>query len=91
MGNDKRLDDLNAELVVMVETANEEIAKAKQYAAQLEMMWVEKINQQRGRILERETIVQENAGNTPQSHENAPLSVLPAQRGAITDERQKEA
>lgn len=73
MGNDKRLDALIAELERMVETANEEIASAKNAAALTELSWLEKINQQRGRIMERESMLSDTgqAGhNAPQSQNN---------------------
>lgn len=85
---DKRLEDLQAELVRMVETGNDEIAAAQQYLQQTLAKWGTAIEQQRGRIAEREYTIAEH---TPQSHENTPLSVLPGSRGAIDVEAQKEA
>lgn len=88
MGNDKRLEDLNAELVRMVETGNEEIAAAQQQLNATIAKWGSAIEQQRGRISEREYTLSENA---PQSHESGGLSVLQGLNGAIDNERQKEA
>jgi PIN domain nuclease of toxin-antitoxin system len=87
VGNDKRLEALTAELERMVETGNEEIASAQQHLAQTISKWQTTIDQQRGRILERESM---NA-DAAQTHENAPLSVLPGMQGAIHHEAQKEA
>lgn len=88
MGNDKRLDDLTAELELMVETGNAEIASAQQHLNATVGKWAAAIEQQRGRIAEREYTLSEN---TPQSRENAPLSVLRGMQGAIIEEREKEA
>lgn len=95
MGNDKRLEDLQAELVLLVETSNDEIADLDRRIVALQqersekyLSSLEKINMQRGRIAEREAMLAENA---PQSHDNGGLSVLQGMQGAIDDERQKEA
>jgi chromosome segregation ATPase len=91
---DKRIEALSAELVLMVETNNEQIEDIDRRIAELQqerqnvfLANFEKINQQRGRILERESM---NA-DAAQTHENAPLSVLPGMQGAIHHEAQKEA
>lgn len=87
MGNDKRLEALTTELERMVETGNEEIASAQQHLAATISKWQTTIDQQRGRIMERESML----SDTAQTHENAPLSVLPGMQGAIHHEAQKEA
>lgn len=94
MGNDKRLDALNTELVLMVESNNDQIEDIDKRIAALQqermdvfLANLEKINQQRGRIMERESML----SDTAQTHENAPLSVLPGMQGAIHHEAQKEA
>jgi hypothetical protein len=60
-----RLEDLNTDLVRMVETGNEEIAAAQRALNDTIAKWGSAIEQQRGRIAERELIESENA---PQSH-----------------------
>lgn len=85
---DKRLDDLQAELVRMVETGNEEIAAAQAHLNNTMAKWGSAIEQQRGRIAEREYTLSEIG---TQSHENAPLSVLRGSQGPIVTEREKEA
>lgn len=85
MGNDKRLDDLNAELVLMVETGNDEIAAAQNHLNQTIAKWGSAIEQQRGRIAEREYTIADNA---PQSHESAPIGDF---RGELVETRMDAA
>lgn len=68
---DKRLEDLRAELVQMVETGNEEIAAAQQHLNETLSKWGSTIEQQRGRIAEREYMLDEH---TPKSNASAPVS-----------------
>jgi hypothetical protein len=73
---DKRLEDLQTELVRMVETGNEEINAAQAYLQQTIAKWGSAIEQQRGRIAEREYTLSENAA---QSHVETPPRVVSAE------------
>lgn len=91
---DRRLEQLQTELALMVETSNEEIAAIDRQIAELQQQRAERflaslesINVQRGRIAEREDAL----NNAPQSNGNAPLSVLRGSQSAIIEEREKEA
>jgi hypothetical protein len=66
---DKRLENLKAELDAFVKQANIEIPQFIQ-------QWEMRISEQRGRIVEREYTLSENA---PISHEDAPPRVLSAE------------
>lgn len=72
MGNDKRLDALNDELVRMVETGNEEIAAAQTHLQQTVNKWQTAIEQQRGRIAEREWTLTDMP---PQSNDRGPKTI----------------
>lgn len=74
MGNDKRLDALNDELVRMVETGNEEIAAAQTHLQQTVNKWQTAIEQQRGRIAEREWTLTDMP---PQSSDRGPKTIGP--------------
>lgn len=100
---DKRLDDLSAELVLMVETSNEEIADLDRRIAALQqergekfIANLERINQQRGRIMEREHALAEQATVLDALEANDPYYSDPPHnpnitRLPITNEREKEA
>lgn len=96
---DARLEALEAELVTMVETYNDKITETQRYLAGLIEEAQTRINQQRGRIAEREFMMQENAGvldgldteTANRTTTKPPLfrDAIPLHPNAIIDEREK--
>lgn len=93
---DARLQALEAELVTLVEGYNAKIAEAQRYLTALVEEAQTTINQQRGRILEREFALSEQSDvlTALEGEKQAAtpfLRAVGANTHAITDESQKEA